>query len=347
MITAPPYTLTNESITVVWQGKPHTVRKGSPHFLNLRKAILEENWGSIEANLDVVKSLQDWAKGKFTVVGDEFAFEGTPLPNSFNRRVLDMATAGEDPTPLFNFWERLQKNPSYRSVQQLYDFLKHEGIPLTVDGCFLAYKNVRQNFLDHHSGKFNNSPGAINQLPRNQVSDDPAVECDAGFHVGALQYARSFNSDGRIVICKIDPMDVVAVPRDSSQHKMRVCKYEVKGLHNGEFLPSTTFIDDKYPESSSVGSDVEVEIEDEAEEVESPEAANDRATDEQAAQGEGQKLVVPRKYQKFQIMPVEQLLTQSIMTLREYAGKGLQIVGASKIPGGKTALVAKILEARG
>jgi hypothetical protein len=45
-------------------------------------------------------------------------------------------------------------------------------------------------------------------------------------------------------------------------------------------------------------------------------------------------------------MGMSELMEQSIDTLRQYAGKGLQIVGASKIHGGKTALVAKILEVR-
>jgi hypothetical protein len=40
------------------------------------------------------------------------------------------------------------------------------------------------------------------------------------------------------------------------------------------------------------------------------------------------------------------LMQQSLEDLREYAGKGLSIVGASKIPGGKSALVSKILAVR-
>lgn len=40
------------------------------------------------------------------------------------------------------------------------------------------------------------------------------------------------------------------------------------------------------------------------------------------------------------------LMEKSIDELRKYATHGLEIVGASKIPGGKTALVSAILSAR-
>ena len=52
-------------------------------------------------------------------------------------------------------------------------------------------------------------------------------------HVGALAYAITFCSGGgsRIVICEVDPENVVCVPYDCSQQKMRVCEYKVIGHH--------------------------------------------------------------------------------------------------------------------
>lgn len=330
MSSAPAFTITNESVTVVWQSKTHTVQKTSPNFTALRLAILEERWDDIPNHLTVAKSLADWAKGKFTVQDGAFCYEGALLPDDLNSRMVAMATGGEDPTPLFRFWERLQKNPSYRSVQQLYAFLKHQGIPFTVDGCFLAYKGVRQDYKDVHSGKFDNSPGKVHEMPRNQISDDPKEACHEGFHVGALEYAKSFCGGGRVVVCKVAPEDVVCVPYDESQRKMRVCKYTVLGNWNGHYLPDTTFVDD-VRDFGTDGEKVEVK------------------SDEclVVAIGEPPEKREPKKgWAKFNKLEAADLLKESIEDLRQYAGKGLDIVGASKIPGGKAALVAKILEVR-
>jgi len=387
MATALPFTLTNESITVVFEGKPHVVQKGSPQFNALRKAIIAENWKAVPKNLTVAKSIKDWAKGKFTLKGDNFFyFDGAQLPADINTRIIKMATAGEDPTPLFKFWERLQKNPSMRSVQQLWPFLHHKGIPLTKDGCFLAYKGVKENFKDAHTGTVDNKPGVVNKMPRNQISDDPNHACHEGFHVGALEYAKSFSA--RVVVCEVDPENVVCVPYDSSQQKMRVCEYKVVGNHNGSYLPSTTFTEDTSakghtsaraedsaydPEKDFLampcdecGAKMPAEYIDtecsyhlvectnydeftpeEPEEEKKPAKkvkGKDKKKAHKAMKKAGKKLA--QSFDKLKAMGMPELLAESLDTLRAYAGHGLKIVGASKIPGGKTALVAVILKTR-
>lgn len=380
MATALPYTLTNESITVVFEGKPHVVQKGSPQFNALRKAIIAEDWAAVPKNLTVAKSIKDWAKGKFTLKGDNFSFEGAELPNNINSRIIQMATKGEDPTPLFKFWERLQKNPSMRSVQQLWPFLEHKGIPITKDGTFLAYKGVKNNFKDAHTGTIDNKPGVVNKMPRNQISDDPNEACHEGFHVGALRYAQSFSE--RVVVCEVDPENVVCVPYDSSHEKMRVCEYRVRGNHNGELLPSTTFAEDDKPEKpydpeddflaepcEECGAKMPAEYletecsfhlvecslhsnftpkDEEEPKKEKPakkKTGKQKKQERKALKKAGKQLA--KSFDRLKSMTMADLMGESLDTLRDYAGKGLKIVGASKVPGGKTALVSVILKTRG
>ena len=390
-----PFTLTNESITVVYEGKPHVVQKGTPHFNALRKAIIAEDWKAVPKNLTIAKSIKDWAKGKFTLKGDNFSFEGTPIPNNINSRIIEMATKGEDPTPLFKFWERLQKNPSMRSVQQLWPFLEHKGIPLTKDGKFLAYKGVKDNFKDKHTGTVDNKPGVTNKMPRNQISDDPNEACHFGYHVGALSYAKSFAE--RVVVCEVDPENVVCVPYDSSQEKMRVCEYTVRGNHNGELLPSTTFAEETSETEETEATEAVEEndysydpandflaepceecdakmpaeyLEEEcsyhdvtcskysaffpeddtshavkAEKPKKPIKGKDKKKAHTAKKKAGKKLA--KSFDRLNKAGMADLLMESLDTLRDYAGKGLKIVGASKVPGGKTALVSLILKTRG
>jgi hypothetical protein len=76
---APPYTITNESITVIWDGKSHTVQKGSPQFKSLSKVIYSESWDELPKYLTVTNSLETWAKGKFKFDGKAFSYDGKNL----------------------------------------------------------------------------------------------------------------------------------------------------------------------------------------------------------------------------------------------------------------------------
>lgn len=411
-MTKPPYTLTNESITVVWNGVPHTVKEGAPNFKALRDAIALEEWDKIEDNLSVKRSIESWSNDKFKIDGNRVFYNGEDLPTELTRRIVSMASNGEDPTIIFNFWERLSRNPSFRSVQQLWTFLVHSGIPFTPDGCFLAYKGVRSDYRDAHSGKIDNRPGTVNKMPRNKISDDPDVACHFGFHVGAYNYANTFSQ--RVVICKVDPEHVVCVPKDSNWEKMRVCEYEVVGNY-GTQLPSVTFHErslaatkssayeqksaDKeyegYEESvdedaagdedgendapeqnldiddgdndnvAVVGDEDENEEEDrdpwepthadaDREQKKADKKANKKSKKPKSrtkknADGSTTTKKPMKKFSskaKFDHMDFKMLMDQSIDDLRKYATYGLHVVGASKISGGKTALVKRITSVR-
>jgi len=305
------YTATNDSVMVIWDGKPVTVKKGAANFENLRKALIEEKWGEVPAHLRQDSSIEKWANGKFKVNNGVVSYNGQELPTDLNRRIVEMASKGENPSSLMNFWERLKKNPSMRSVEQLWNFLNNIGIPITEDGCFLAYKAVRADFKDVHSGTIDNSIGKIIEMPRNEISDDPNHACHKGLHVGALEYTGNFHSGGKMLICKVDPEHVVCVPNDHSYQKMRVCKYEVLGLHGEGHLPSTVMKDEELPEKKLPG---------------------------------GAKR--SKEFKRLDSLDAALLMKESYDTLRTYAGKGLEIIGASRITGGKWALVQAIEKAR-
>ena len=95
-------------------------------------------------------------------------------------------------------------------------------MPLTPDGNFLAYKGVREDYTDWHSGKFSNKVGDVNEMTRNNVCDDANVGCSDGFHAGSYEYAKGYaHNGGNLMIVEIDPSDVVSVPHDCDCQKLR------------------------------------------------------------------------------------------------------------------------------
>jgi hypothetical protein len=331
------FTITNDSITIIVDGKPVVVREGAANFHFLRNALINKDWASVPANLTAEKSLNDWlsAVDGFSAVGASVSYKGDVLPVNFTAKLHELVKRGESPVLLLNFHARLLNNPSARSVSQLWDFIGHCGIPLTEDGCFLAYKKVRDDFYDFHSGTVKNEVGTIVEMPRNKISDDPRQECHFGLHVGALKYAQNdFHSGtGRVIIVKVDPADVVSVPYDYSCQKMRVCKYEVFGHYNA---PLDNLKHEEEAEDDSYG---EVELELVVDNTLNQKLQKDGVTTVRKVQ---QK----KSWKKYENMTMGQLLELPIAELRQYAGHGLKIVGASKIPGGKSALVKKILKFR-
>lgn len=306
-----PYTLTNESITVVVNGNPVTIAATSPQYKPLKEALQTENWKAVPKFLTVEGTLEDYAKG---------------LPTELKNRAAAMARDGQDPKPLYRFWARLQRNPSYRSVEQLWRFLQHQGIPLTPEGRFLAYKGVTHDLKDAHTRTFDNSPGAINELPRNQVSDDPQTACHEGFHVGALEYAKSFSQ--RVVVCEVDPEHVVCVPFDSSSQKMRVCRYRVLGFHNGKLLPSEVIEKEEMPKKGKSHSGAP------------------KAESQTKPAKETEKTPAKTKAPSKKMPAFEELMAMPMDKLRAFATNTMKIVGAGHLKGGKVALATHILAAK-
>lgn len=123
-------------------------------------------------------------------------------------------------------------NPSFRAVQELYGFLEVNDLPITEDGCFLAYKMVTQKddgtLTDNRTKTFDYSVGApAATMPRNEVNEDPNQTCSAGLHVCAQEYLSSGYTFGAVtILVKVNPADVVAVPTDYHNAKMRTCRHE-------------------------------------------------------------------------------------------------------------------------
>ena len=127
------------------------------------------------------------------------------------------------------FLDNLTQNPDSRVFDQLYPFMQHNDIRISDDGCLLAYKKVRGDYYDIHSGTIRNAPGDKPSMPRVMVQNDPTQTCSTGLHVCAKSYLPNFGNDSsdKVVIVKVNPKDVVSVPYDYNGAKMRVCEYEV------------------------------------------------------------------------------------------------------------------------
>ena len=52
-----PYTMSEESITCIWDGKPYSVRKDNANFVMLRQALFDADYDKVEVEPCDVKGI--------------------------------------------------------------------------------------------------------------------------------------------------------------------------------------------------------------------------------------------------------------------------------------------------
>jgi hypothetical protein len=238
------WTITDRNVSVNYDGQTHIVPRADALADRLIKAVKEGKLSEIPALVDAAKRIEVYSKGNFVVKDGRVHVNGLAAPQVLSDKIIRFSNDGLPFQPLIKFAEKLQSNPSFRAVNELYQFLEKNDHPLTENGNFIAYKRVKSNFMDIYSGTFDNSPGKEPTVPRNQVDEDSNRTCSNGLHVANWYYAHTqFGSSVRdtdiMLEVEVDPSNVVAIPADYNQSKMRVCKYKVLGVVTTPFDEGT------------------------------------------------------------------------------------------------------------
>lgn len=178
--------------------------------------------------INIERAVKEFIKGDVRIADGTLYYQDIELRSGLVDRILDSMNKGEDFEFYLPFLENLLENPSQKAVSRLFDFLVANDIEITEDGHFIGWKVVRSDYKDHHSGTFDNSPGQTVKMPRTRVNDNDEVTCSNGLHVCSKSYIKHFScSTSRVVSVKVHPRDVVSIPVDYGDAKMRTCQYEV------------------------------------------------------------------------------------------------------------------------
>ena len=234
------YVLTPSNLTVLLGARPYNIAKTDSIYTDVVELVKAN--ATEDAVLAVINRAQAAVQKaaqitpNIAIANGVVTFKGQSIDNSLTTRMLQMLDEGFDLIPMAKFLENLMDNPSYRAVSELYGFLEKGNMPITPDGHFMAYKAVRPDYKDIHSGTMDNSIGRVVEMPRNGVDDDKNRTCSAGLHFCSFEYLPHFaHANGHVVLVKINPRDVVAIPADYNDTKGRTCRYEVTGEYEGYY----------------------------------------------------------------------------------------------------------------
>jgi len=234
------YIRTVDGITVAVNGVPYNVSSEHTMFTGLITAI---NTGAPVQDIeDILTAMARKIEEKVKLSqymeysGGVVLYKGEVLGGYAVDKLIALVEEGHDVLPLALFLEKLQQNPSNQTVENLYQFLEYGRMPITKEGNFLAYKAVRADYKDIHSGTMDNGIGKTCTMPRTKVDDRRDVTCSHGLHVCSFEYLPSFaHANGHVMICEINPANVVAIPSDYNNTKMRVSEYKVVGELEGYY----------------------------------------------------------------------------------------------------------------
>jgi len=273
-MTKTQYTITDteefSGATVFIDGEPHTVSStNNPSWTAIVEILLS---GEDPENrlLDLIypaKDIESRFKSlseRITVRGGTLYLDGDAIENEFTDHILRILGEGTEEKdagfPAYvAFLEKLATNPSKKSRKHLASFVEANGMVLDPDGDIIAYKGVSSSGHSTFAGygivdgvifehaKLQNNVGSVVEIPRSMVDNDRSVACSVGLHVGAYAYASTFGS--KLLTVKVNPRDVVSVPSDHYDQKVRVSRYVVVENNKGEIhTPTHSFVADSFVE---------------------------------------------------------------------------------------------------
>jgi transcriptional regulator with XRE-family HTH domain len=187
------------------------------------------------AELDALRDLVDIpsfiakvTEGRVQVSDNQVRFDGKPIEGHIADRLMGLLREGMDIRPLARFLERLDRAVIKDVRDQFLRWVENSNLPLTDDGCIIAYKYVRENYTDGWTGTIDNKVGAaIPRLTPNAINTNRNETCAAsGYHFCSFGYLSG--SHDRVMLVKIAPEDVCSFP-DGEIAKGRTLFYEVIG----------------------------------------------------------------------------------------------------------------------
>lgn len=230
-----PYMLSTTSLSFFYKGKPYNVSNTHPAFTEIVDRVVNNiDLDTISDLINISNIVAKVTKGSVIITEDDrVLFKNTPVPEYLATRILTLYR--ETPAAidsLMLFAGKLMENPNADVREDLYKWLEAGNMPIWPDGDFAAYKVVRSDFKPIHRGPYgqDQSPGTIVEMPRSECDENRDVTCSTGLHFCSYEYLPHFGYDGdenTVILLKINPADVVAIPTDYNLSKGRCCRFEV------------------------------------------------------------------------------------------------------------------------
>lgn len=244
-----PCTITQNSISILLDGRMRVISSSQKSFAKVEKLLKrlngpkgvfesdkshEKRLNKLRELIDIPVYLEKMTEGRVKVTDKGVMFNGQPIHNVIAEQIMKMLDQGHDVRPLAKFLDKVMDNPNPEIAAELYQWISSsQHFSIAPDGDFLAYKKIASDYSSIHPApdgtKMYNSLGTTVAMPREHVDADRTRTCSTGLHFCSFDYLEHYGWGGedRVVIVKVNPMDVVSIPDDYDYTKGRACRYEI------------------------------------------------------------------------------------------------------------------------
>ena len=231
--------------TVIFaDGSTHVIGSDNPNYSQVVRELLAGE-ASDDELLDLISPFEAIYKTltrlseRVSRKGSKLLFDGDVVNSALGKYIIELMNEGAEESwkAYIAFMEKLYTNPSEESRDHLFHFIAANGLQITPDGDLVLYKSTREDGSSTYAGygivngvEFEhdyliNSVGAVVEIPRSKVDANRGVACSVGLHVGAFSYANTYSR--RLWTAIVNPRDVVSVPSDHNDAKIRVARYQI------------------------------------------------------------------------------------------------------------------------
>jgi len=227
MSKAIPYVLQDNFVSVIIDARPFQLLKSHPTFKAMVLALKGKKWDKVPNLVNLARNISSKAHGNVKIENGKVYYKGSEVDSSLTKRMVEMVEHNQKVTPMLRFLDNLMLNPVQSTIQELYDFLKKYNLPITDRGTFCAYKRVKDDYTDCHTGTVDNHIGQIPVMPFFEVDQDRTNLCSRGYHFCSRAYLSGFHG-GHLMVIEINPAEVVEIPPSNCvEGKGRSWRYEV------------------------------------------------------------------------------------------------------------------------
>lgn len=239
-----PHMITDHSISVLVDNKYRVLPASHPNAEALIAALNDDADLSVIRTLVDVRSYlnllvegevvlaRDVTSGQMTVL-----YQGIQVRQTIADRIVAAFAAGRKPVQLLRFLANIKANTAKSNIaDEIFDWVEAGEMPITDDGCLIAMKMVKDDYTSIHDGKFMNDVGTWVEEKVEDVDFDRHQLCSRGLHFCSPGYLPSFASmnggyraGNRILILKVNPKDIAAIPTDYNFQKGRAVGYWIIG----------------------------------------------------------------------------------------------------------------------
>lgn len=257
---------TPQGLLVLIDTESHTILRDHINFDRIVAALRDKTYAELPELFNTERSVQraveEFSVGEnepnFTFTNRILHYRGKPLPPELSEKIVRMVQEGSPLTPLLRFVEKLWRNPRRTARYEGLLFFVANQMMIHEDGDFIAYRKVSLDYMDFYTGTVFQKPAmmlteeerarfpyttdrkdAVTGLIENgltiiemdpaEVDEDRNRTCSQGLHFADYSYAETsyHGGSGRLLVVKINPADVVAIPSDYRNKKGRCYRYAV------------------------------------------------------------------------------------------------------------------------